>query len=99
MTVFGIAFEHWIREGEERDFAELVTETLGELVKPDREKLVVVADTTTLWVLADVPEARLKEVASGAKATVTLGAVGDQTYEGTVSNISVSVDPATRSVP
>ncbi len=72
---------------------------LGELVKPEREKLLLLADTTVLWVLADVPEARLKEIAKGAKATVTLGAVGEQTYEGTISNIALSVDPATRSIP
>ena len=73
--------------------------TLGELVKPDRERLLVIADITTLWVVADVPEARLREVAAGAKATVSLGAAGDPSYEGTVSNISVSVDSATRSIP
>lgn len=73
--------------------------TLGELVKPDREKLVVVADTTTLWVIADVPEARLREVAPGAKATVTVAAAGEQPYDGTVSHVAATVDPATRSIP
>ena len=32
--------------------------TLGELVGPDREYLMVLADATKLWVLADVPEAK-----------------------------------------
>ena len=67
--------------------------TLGELVKPDREKLLVVADLTTLWVLANVPESRLKEVKKGAAATIH---IGDQTIQGSVSNIGVSIDPATR---
>jgi len=70
--------------------------TLGELVKPERERVLVVADVSTLWVVADVPEARLREVAVGAKATVSVGAVGDQTYAGRVSQIGMSVDAATR---
>lgn len=70
--------------------------TLGELVKPDREKLLVVADMTTLWVIADVPESRIAEIKAGAKASVV---VGDQSFDGTVSNVGASVDPSTRSVP
>jgi cobalt-zinc-cadmium efflux system membrane fusion protein len=70
--------------------------TLGELVKPDREKLLVVADMTTLWVMADVPESRLAEMKLGLKATIS---VGDQSYEGTISQIGLSVDSSTRSVP
>lgn len=70
--------------------------TLGELVKPDREKLLVVADMSTLWVLADVPETRIAEIRVGANVSVT---VGDQNFDGKVSLIAVSVDPSTRSVP
>jgi cobalt-zinc-cadmium efflux system membrane fusion protein len=73
--------------------------TLGELVKPDRDKLLMLADMSTLWVMADVPEARLREVAVGGKVTISVGAVGDQTYEGKVSQVGLSVDPATRTVP
>lgn len=73
--------------------------TLGELVSPDREALLVLADTSTLWVLADVPEARLSHVALGAKAWVTVGGASagmDHKYEGQVAFISPLVDPATR---
>jgi cobalt-zinc-cadmium efflux system membrane fusion protein len=70
--------------------------TLGELVKPDREKLMVVADMSTLWVLADVPESRFAEVKPGAKATVS---VGDQSITATVSRIGLSVDSSTRCIP
>jgi hypothetical protein len=31
MAVFRVAFERWIREGEDRPFAELVRESLGQL--------------------------------------------------------------------
>lgn len=78
--------------------------TLGELVGPDRESLMVLADTRTLWVLADVPEAKLMGMVVGANAWVTLGshsaaAPGEKAphrFEGTVSFIAPLVDPTTR---
>lgn len=70
--------------------------TLGELVSPENEALNVIADTTTLWVLADVPEARLQEVVLGAGAWLTSGAVNGHEHEGAVSYISPMVDPRTR---
>jgi len=70
--------------------------TLGELVSPDRESLMILADTRTLWVLADVPEARLHTAAVGAKAWVTVGSVAGQKFEGQVAFISPLVDPTTR---
>ena len=70
--------------------------TLGELVGPDRASLLTLADTGTLWVLADVPEARLHEVAIGAKAWVKVGAAAAARSEGTVAFISPMLDAATR---
>lgn len=71
--------------------------TLGELVAPEKDSLVVLADLTTLWVLADVPEARLAQVTKGAKARVHLAAANDDVIEGTVSYIAPNLDPSTRS--
>ena len=70
--------------------------TLGELVSPDREALMVLADTSTLWVLADVPEARLHEVAVGAKAWVIVGTSEAPRFEGQVAFVAPLVDVATR---
>lgn len=73
--------------------------TLGELVSPDRAYLMVLADATKLWVLADVPEAKLLEVQVGARAWVSVGAltdIGDHRFEGTVGFISPFVDATTR---
>lgn len=70
--------------------------TLGELVSPEREALLVLADMTTLWVLADVPEARLRDVAAGAGARVRIGGTPGSKYDGTVAFISPMVDAATR---
>ncbi|MBL8761008.1 MAG: efflux RND transporter periplasmic adaptor subunit [Phycisphaerae bacterium] len=70
--------------------------TLGELVNPDREALLVLADTRTLWVLADVPEARLPEIALGARSWVAVGKTGAQRFEGQVAFVAPLVDAATR---
>ena len=71
--------------------------TLGELVSPEKEALLVLANMNTLWVLADVPEARLAEIAVGAKATVQVSALKGDGFKGTVSHIAPSIDPETRS--
>lgn len=72
--------------------------TLGELVGPDREALLVLADTKKLWVIADVPESRLREIRKGARARVLLGSSDDHWCEGVVSFISPTLNPATRTV-
>jgi cobalt-zinc-cadmium efflux system membrane fusion protein len=73
--------------------------TLGELVSPDREYLMVLADATKLWVLADVQESKLLEVHVGAEAWIGVGAPsesGHARFEGTVAFIAPFVDPTTR---
>jgi len=73
--------------------------TLGEIVNPDRDSLMVLADTRTLWVLADVPEAKLMGIATGARAWVTVGSAsgeGARKFEGIVAFIAPLVDPTTR---
>lgn len=73
--------------------------TLGELVSPDREYLMVLADATKLWVLADVPETKLLQVQPGAKAWISvraLGETGGKRFEGSVAFLSPFVDPTTR---
>ncbi|MCC6230366.1 MAG: efflux RND transporter periplasmic adaptor subunit [Phycisphaerales bacterium] len=73
--------------------------TLGELVSPDREALMVLANTGTLWVLADMPEARLHEVAVGAPTRIFLGVAsgaGQRSFEGRVTFIAPLIDAGTR---
>lgn len=70
--------------------------TLGELVSPEKEALLVLANMSTLWVLADVPEARLKEVAVGSKARIQVSSVGADVIEGKVAFVSPALDPNTR---
>lgn len=72
--------------------------TLGELVIPEKETLLVLADLSTFWVVADVPEDRLKQVVPGARVRIHVAPAPGQPVEGTVSLISPGVDPSTRTV-
>ncbi len=72
--------------------------TLGEHVSPEREALLVVADTDTMWVLADVPEARLAELAVGSRARVTLALPGSEALLENVAFIDSAVSQRTRCV-
>lgn len=70
--------------------------TLGEVVGPERESLLILADTRVLWVLADVSEMRVGEITAGSPATVTVSAMGGQSFDGTVAYIAGAIDPSTR---
>jgi cobalt-zinc-cadmium efflux system membrane fusion protein len=71
--------------------------TLGELVGPDRDALLVIADMETLWILASVPESRLPEVSIGARVLVEMGLGEGERFEGVISYISPTTDASTRS--
>jgi cobalt-zinc-cadmium efflux system membrane fusion protein len=72
--------------------------TLGEIVGPDRETLVTLADMNTLWVLADVPEGRISSIAIESAAIVTVEALGGRTLQGKVSYVAPELDKETRTV-
>ena len=70
--------------------------TLGELVGPDREAIMVLADLAKGGVLADVPESKLAEIGVGARAWVRVGSGEGGALEGTVAFVSPMVDMTTR---
>ncbi|HEX8521370.1 MAG TPA: efflux RND transporter periplasmic adaptor subunit [Tepidisphaeraceae bacterium] len=70
--------------------------TLGELVAPEKEALLVLADLSKVWVIADVPEGRLKDVSTQTAAQVQIPAVGEQAIAGKVSFVAPALDPNTR---
>jgi len=70
--------------------------TLGELVSPDKEKLMVLAGVEAVWVLADVSEARLPQVTLGSPAQVHVSALPAQRFEGKVSHVAPALNPDTR---
>jgi cobalt-zinc-cadmium efflux system membrane fusion protein len=73
--------------------------TLGELVDPQQEALLDLADLTTVWVLADVPEGRSRDVEVGARARVLTAEGNQQALEGTVSFLAPAIDRDTRTLP
>jgi len=60
--------------------------------------LFMIADLTTMWVLADVYEPDVPRVRVGQAVSITLPCCPGDRYEGRVSYISDSVDPQTRTV-
>lgn len=70
--------------------------TLGELVSREKEALLVIANLETLWVLADVPEARIPDVKLGAMAWINAGSLDVHRHEGQVSYVAPQIDPRTR---
>lgn len=68
--------------------------TLGELVNPDRDALMVLADMKMVWAWVDVPEARLGSVKQGNEVTIRTTGAGSVT--GKVGQISAEMNVATR---
>jgi len=73
-----------------------VSVTLGELVSPDKDRLVVVGDLSTLWAIAEVSETRFSEVALGASARVKVPALGHSGCEGRVAALATILEASTR---
>jgi cobalt-zinc-cadmium efflux system membrane fusion protein len=71
--------------------------TLGELVNPDRDALLILADLRTVWVIADVAEARVADARKGSLARIRSAALGNRTLDGTVTYVASALDPNTRS--
>jgi len=70
--------------------------TLGEVVGPERDALLVLADLSTLWVLADIPENLLPRITIGSSATLTVGAIQGRRFTGRVGYIAPALEKATR---
>jgi cobalt-zinc-cadmium efflux system membrane fusion protein len=74
----------------------------GELARPS-ESVAVIGDLSTLWLLADLYESDLKEVAEHAArgdlaAAVTVNGFPGETFAGTVDYVGPTMDEATRTV-
>jgi cobalt-zinc-cadmium efflux system membrane fusion protein len=71
--------------------------TLGEMVDPE-DTLFVVMDLAEVWLLVDVFERDLSQVALGQKVTVTLAAYPERTFTGKVDHIGAIVESRSRAV-
>ena len=70
--------------------------TLGELVSPDDEQLMVIADLSNVWALIDIAEARLAHVRVGSPVTLSLPALPGRQVTGEVTYISPRIDAGAR---
>jgi cobalt-zinc-cadmium efflux system membrane fusion protein len=64
----------------------------------ESEALAVVAETTSMWALIDIPEWDAASVRLGQAVDVTVDGVADQVFAGVITWISPEVDPRTRTV-
>jgi len=71
--------------------------TLGQLAQP-QETMFVVMDLRNVWVLADVYEHDLGQVAVGQKVVAHVPAWKDRTFEGTVATIGSVIERKSRAV-
>jgi len=71
--------------------------TLGEVVGPDSPPLLVLADMTSLWVLADVPEGEVHRIALGAPAQFTVPTLKDHMIEGKIAYLDPKINSGSRS--
>ena len=73
------------------------TITPGSVVDPT-DDLYEIADLSRLWVIAQVPEERLAELAVGMTAEVEVRAYPGRAFRGRVARIGSELDPETRTV-
>lgn len=71
----------------------------GLLVQPGSAPApIAVADQTTMWIVANVPETELAFIKEGQELIATVNALPGTTYHGKIVNIGATVDSATRRV-
>jgi membrane fusion protein, heavy metal efflux system len=78
--------------------AGVVTErfaSIGQVVGPDAP-LFEVVDPSRMWAELDVPQNDLASVAVGQPVRITLSALPDRVFDGTLAYLAPSVDPHTR---
>lgn len=71
----------------------------GLLVQPGSAPApIAVADQTTMWIVANVPETELAFIREGQELIASVNALPGTTYQGKIVNIGATVDSATRRV-
>lgn len=69
----------------------------GELVEPNKV-LFTVADTRLMWVMIDVPQADMGQLALGQQVRFKPDGANDQSWSGQISWLSSAIDDQTRTV-
>jgi membrane fusion protein, heavy metal efflux system len=60
--------------------------------------VLTIADLSTVWVAADVPESSIRLIQLGEPVSIALSAFPDRTFTGRVKRIADQVDPQTRTI-
>ncbi len=71
--------------------------TIGQVVQP-ADPAFTIADLSSVWIVANVPEEDAGELKEGMQVEVRIPALPKQTITGRLSFVSPIVDPATRTV-
>ncbi len=71
--------------------------TLGQIVQP-AEKAFLVADLSSVWMVADVPEQEAGKVHTGMRVKLVIPSLPEQQIEGHLDYVAPIVDPGTRTV-
>jgi cobalt-zinc-cadmium efflux system membrane fusion protein len=71
--------------------------TLGQVVQP-ADTIYIVADLSNVWLVADVPEAHASLVRIGETVQADIAALGGERVGGTLTFVSATVNPQTRTI-
>src|SRR5207237_4118846 len=70
----------------------------GEYRNDTNAQLMTIANLSTVWVSADVPESSIRLVQAGERVDITLAAYPNEMFRGRVTRIADTVDPQTRTI-
>jgi cobalt-zinc-cadmium efflux system membrane fusion protein len=70
----------------------------GEYRNDTNAQLMTIANLSTVWVSADVPESSIRLVQAGERVDITLAAYPNEVFRGRVTRIADTVDPQTRTI-
>jgi cobalt-zinc-cadmium efflux system membrane fusion protein len=75
-----------------------ISVTAGEYRNDTSQPVMTLADLSTVWVAADVPESAIRLIQIGEPVSITLSAFPDRTFTGRVKKIGDTVDIETRTI-
>jgi cobalt-zinc-cadmium efflux system membrane fusion protein len=75
-----------------------LTVVAGEYRTDTTIALMTIADLSSVFMAADVPETEIRLIRPGIDVEVTLAAYPDETFHATVSRVADTVDPQTRTI-
>ena len=70
----------------------------GEYRNDTSAPLMTIADLSTVFMTADVPESQIRLIHKGERVEITLGAYPGEVFQGTVARLADTVDPQTRTI-